>query len=221
MCVNDRLCYTKGRLGKPGLPFLQKGVCEMIYGYARVSTDDQTHDGQKDELIAAGVQPDRIVSEKVSGGVMASARPGLSGLLSSMEPGDTLTVTKLDRLGRDAPDTLSLIRDLRGRGVGVRILALGADTSGPAGTLILGVLASVAEWERAIISERTRDGLAAARRRGRVGGRRHVLSPSARADVVHAHGQGQSVSEIAKRYRCDRATVYRALKSEAGHSSAS
>lgn len=193
----------------------------MIYGYARVSTDEQTHDGQTDELIGAGVPADRIVSEKVSGGVMASARPGLSGLLDRMEPGDTLVVTKLDRLGRDAPDTLSLIRDLRGRGVGVRILALGADTSGPAGTLILGVLASVAEWERAIISERTKDGLAAARRRGRVGGRRHVLSPSARADVVQAHGAGQSVSEIAKRYRCDRATVYRALKSEAANSSAS
>ena len=193
----------------------------MIYGYARVSTDDQTHDGQTDELIAAGVQPDRIVSEKVSGGVMASARSGLSGLLSSMEDGDTLVVTKLDRLGRDAPDTLGLIRDLRARGIGVRILALGADTSGPAGNRILGVLASVAEWERAIISERTKDGLAAARRRGRVGGRRHVLSPSARAEVAQAHGAGQSVLEIARRYRVDRATIYRALKSEAGHSSAS
>ena len=187
----------------------------MIYGYARVSTDDQTHDGQKDELIGAGVQADRIVSEKISGGVMASARPGLSSLLSSLVAGDTLVVTKLDRLGRDAPDTLGLIRDLRARGVGVRILGLGADTSGPAGNLILGVLASVAEWERAIISERTKDGLAAARRRGRVGGRRHVLSPLAREEIVRAHGAGQSVSEIAKRYRCDRATVYRALKSEA------
>lgn len=183
-----------------------------VFGYARVSTDDQSHDGQVDELIGAGVSPDRIVSEKVSGGVMAEARPGLSDLLDRLEEGDTLTVTKLDRIGRDAPDTLGLIRDLRARGVGVRILALGADTSGPAGTLILGVLASVAEWERAIISERTKDGLAAARRRGRVGGRRHVLSPSAREEVAKAHGQGQSVSEIAKRYRVDRATIYRALK---------
>ncbi len=184
----------------------------MIYGYARVSTDDQTNDGQTDELVGAGVPADRIVSEKVSGGVMVSARPVLSDLLDRLEEGDTLTVTKLDRLGRDAPDTLSLIRNLRAKGVGVRILALGADTSGPAGTLILGVLASVAEWERAIISERTKDGLAAARRRGRVGGRRHVLSPSAREEVAKAHGQGQSVSEIARRYRVDRATVYRALK---------
>ena len=184
----------------------------MVYGYARVSTDEQTQDGQTDERIGAGVPADRMVSEKVSGGVMATARRGLSGLLSSMEDGDTLTVTKLDRLGRDAPDTLGLIRDLRGRGIGVRILALGADTTGPAGNLILGVLASVAEWERAIISERTKDGLAAARRRGRVGGRRHALSPSARSEVVQAHGAGQSVSEIAKRYRVDRATIYRALK---------
>lgn len=193
----------------------------MIYGYARVSTDDQNHDGQRDELIAAGVHEDRIVSEKVSGGVMASARPGLSDLLGRLEEGDTLTVTKLDRLGRDAPDTLGLIRDLRARGVGVRILALGADTSGPAGTLILGVLASVAEWERAIISERTKDGLAAARRRGRVGGRRHALSPSAREEIVKAHEGGEAVTAIARRYRVDRATVYRALKSESAHSSAS
>ncbi|MFH7813246.1 MULTISPECIES: recombinase family protein [Acetobacter] len=182
-----------------------------IYGYARVSTDDQKHDGQTDELAAAGVGPDRIVSEKVSGGVRAAARPGLSGLLDRLTEGDTLTVTKLDRLGRDAPDTLSLIRDLRGRGVGVRILGLGADTTGPAGNLILGVLASVAEWERSVISERTKDGLAAARRRGRIGGRRHALSPSARAEVITAHQAGQSVSEIARRYRVDRSTIYRAL----------
>lgn len=182
-----------------------------IYGYARVSTDDQNHDGQTDELVAAGVPVDRIVSEKVSGGVMASARPGLSGLLDRLAEGDTLTVTKLDRLGRDAPDTLGLIRDLRARGVGVRILGLGADTTGPAGNLILGVLASVAEWERSVISERTKDGLAAARRRGRVGGRRHALSPSARAEAVQAHQAGQSVSEIARRYRVDRSTIYRAM----------
>lgn len=185
-----------------------------VYGYARVSTDDQTNDGQTDELVAAGVPAANIVSEKVSGGVMASARPGLSGLLDKLAEGDTLTVTKLDRLGRDAPDTLGLIRDLRKRGVGVRILALGADTSGPGGNLILGVLASVAEWERAIISERTKDGLAAARRRGRVGGRRHVLSPSARDEIAKAHEAGESVTAIARRYRVDRATVYRALKSE-------
>ena len=211
---NDRLCYTHGRLGKPGLPFLHKGVCEMtIYGYARVSTDDQNHDGQTDELVAAGVPVDRIEVEKVSGGVQAMARPVLSGLVGRMETGDTLTVTKLDRIGRDAVDTLGLIRDLKAKGVGVRILALGADTSGPAGNLILGVLASVAEWERAVISERTKDGLAAARRRGRVGGRRHALSPSARAEVVTAYQAGEPVAAIARRYKVDRATVYRSIAS--------
>lgn len=89
----------------------------MLYGYARVSTEDQTNDGQTDDLTAAGIQLENIVSEKVSGGVRAAARPGLSGLLDRLEEGDTLTVTKLDRLGRDAPDTLSLIRDLRERGL--------------------------------------------------------------------------------------------------------
>lgn len=213
-CENDRLCYTIGRPGKPGLPILHKGVCEMaIYGYARVSTDDQNHDGQIDEMIAAGVPADRIEVEKVSGGVQALARPVLSGLVGRMETGDTLTVTKLDRIGRDAVDTLGLIRDLKAKGVGVRILALGADTSGPAGNLILGVLASVAEWERAIISERTRDGLAAAKKRGRVGGRRHALSPSARVEVISAYQAGEPVAAIARRYKVDRATVYRSIAS--------
>lgn len=184
----------------------------MIYGYARVSTDDQKTDSQQNDLEAAGIQRENILTEKVSGGVRAAARPGLSALLARLQVGDTLTVTKLDRLGRDAPDTLGLIRDLRERGVGVRILALGADTSGPAGTLILGVLASVAEWERAIISERTRDGLAAARRDGRVGGRRHRLPITAREEVCAAHASGESVTAIARRYRVDRATVYRVLR---------
>ena len=184
-----------------------------IYGYARVSTDDQNHDGQIDEMIAAGVPADRIEVEKVSGGVQALARPVLSGLVGRMETGDTLTVTKLDRIGRDAVDTLGLIRDLKAKGVGVRILALGADTSGPAGNLILGVLASVAEWERAIISERTRDGLAAAKKRGRVGGRRHALSPSARVEVISAYQAGEPVAAIARRYKVDRATVYRSIAS--------
>lgn len=212
MSVNDRLCYTLTSGSFLLVLVLQKGVCEMLYGYARVSTEDQTNDGQVDDLTAAGIQPENITSEKVRGGVRAAARPGLSALLDRLVRGDTLTVTKLDRLGRDALDTLGLIRDLRARGVGVRILALGADTTGPAGNLILGVLASVAEWERAIISERTKDGLEAARRRGRVGGRRHVLSPSARDEVVKAHQQGEKVAAIARRYRVDRATVYRVLR---------
>lgn len=120
----------------------------MIYGYARVSTDDQNHECQIDDLVSDGIPADRIVAEKVPVWVMAKARPGLSGLFDRLTEGDTLTVTKLDKLGRDAPDTSGLIRDLQKRGIGVRILSLGACTSGPAvADLTLGFLDSVAEWE--------------------------------------------------------------------------
>lgn len=163
----------------------------MIYGYARVSTSIQDTSAQVFDLVSAGVPPEQVVEEKVSGGVMASARPGLSALLDKLVSGDVLTVTKLDRLGRDVIDTLALIRDLKARGVGVRVLALGADTSGTAGSLIISVLASVADWERQIISERTKEGLAQARREGRTGGRPKVMNIHARRDLLEAVTRGK------------------------------
>lgn len=184
----------------------------MIYGYARVSTSGQDTSAQVHDLISAGVPHEQIVEEKISGGVMASARPGLSALLDKLVSGDVLTVTKLDRLGRDVIDTLGLIRDLKACGVGVRVLALGADTSGTAGSLIISVLASVADWERQIISERTKEGLAQARREGRVGGRRNKLNVHARTDLLEAVKRGESVASIAKRNRVSRGTVYNVIR---------
>lgn len=185
----------------------------MIYGYARVSTSGQETAAQVHDLIGAGVSSERIVEEKISGGVRASARPGLSALLEKLIPGDVLTVTKLDRLGRDVIDTLGLIRDLKARGVGVRVLALGADTSGSAGSLIINVLASVADWERQIISERTKEGLAQAKREGRTGGRPKVMNVHARRDLLEAVKRGESVVSIAKRNRVSRGTVYNVIRS--------
>lgn len=185
----------------------------MIWGYARVSTSGQETAAQVHDLIGAGVPECQIVEEKISGGVMASARPGLSALLDRLVSGDVLTVTKLDRLGRDVIDTLGLIRDLKARGVGVRVLALGADTSGSAGSLIISVLASVADWERQIISERTKEGLAQAKREGRTGGRPKVMNVHARRDLLEAVKRGESVVSIAKRNRVSRGTVYNVIRS--------
>jgi putative DNA-invertase from lambdoid prophage Rac len=208
------LCII-GNRGFLRVLLFNKGVSEMIWGYARVSTSGQDTSAQVFDLVSAGVPHERIIEEKVSGGVRASARPGLSALLDRLVSGDVLTVTKLDRLGRDVIDTLGLIRDLKARGVGVRVLALGADTSGSAGSLIINVLASVADWERQIISERTKEGLAQARREGRVGGRRHKLNIHARDDLIEAVKRGESVASIAKRNRVSRGTVYNVIRSAA------
>lgn len=183
----------------------------MIYGYTRVSTEEQKTEPQKLELINSGVPENNIFSEQISGGVVAHARPVLGELLGKLKEGDTLTVVKLHRLGRDTIDVLSLIRELKAKNVGVRILQLGADTSGSAGSLIIGILASVASWEREIIKERTKAGIASFRKEKGTWGRRKKLSPSARDDVLKSHQEGQSIRSIAQRYRVSRDTIYRTL----------
>lgn len=182
----------------------------MIYGYTRVSTEEQKTEPQILELVNAGVPNENIYSEHISGGVVAHQRPVLGELLKKLKEGDTLTVVKLDRLGRDAIDVLSLIRELKEKSIGVRILQLGADTSGSAGSLIIGILASVASWEREIIKERTKAGIASYRKENSgKWGRRRKLSPLAREDVIKSHANGDSIRSIAKRYRVSRDTIYR------------
>jgi len=135
-------------------------------GYARVSTGGQDLAAQRAALTAAGC--DRIVEEVGSGG--DRARPVLAALLASLGRGDTLVVVRLDRLARSLSHLLAVIESLRERGVGVRSLGDPIDTAGPTGTLVLQVLGAVAEFERALVRERTLAGLAAARAEGRVGG---------------------------------------------------
>jgi len=185
------------------------------YGYARISTDGQTTEPQVLELVNAGIAPENIVSETISGGVGAYQRPALHALLNVLTAGDTLTVIKLDRLGRDAIDTLTLIQNLKAQGVGVRILALGTDTGGAAGNLIIGVLASVAAWERDVIRERTIAGLKAAKSAGKILGRRHALSPTGRCEAISAAKSGESVRSIARRYKVSPRTIYRLTASQA------
>ncbi|KZL23844.1 recombinase family protein [Pseudovibrio sp. Ad37] len=146
----------------------------MLIGYARVSKADgsQLLDLQRDALIDAGVELDRIYEDKASG--RRDDRPGLTSCLKALQPGNSLVVWKLDRLGRDLKHLVSTIDELRERGVGFRVLAgAGAeiDTTTANGRLIFGIFASLAEFERELIAERTKAGLAAARARGRRGGR--------------------------------------------------
>ena len=146
----------------------------MLIGYVRVSKSDgtQTLVPQRDAMLAAGVDPTRIYEDLASG--RRDDRPGLAACLKALQPGNTLVLWKLDRLGRDLRHLVNTVEDLRTRGVGLKVLTgTGAqiDTTTANGRLAFGIFAAFAEFERELIAERTMAGLAAARARGRLGGR--------------------------------------------------
>src|SRR6476659_821633 len=141
-----------------------------LIGYARVSTDDQDLTLQIDSLTSIGIKRDDIFTDKVSGA--KTDRPGLGACLAKLQRGDTLVVWRLDRLGRSMHHLVELIEDLRNRGVGFRSVSDGLiDTTSPSGELIFHIFSALAQFERRLIQERTRAGLASARARGRLGGR--------------------------------------------------
>nr|MDQ2695306.1 recombinase family protein [Pseudomonadota bacterium] len=151
----------------------------MLIGYMRVSKADgsQATDLQRDALTAAGVDPAHLYEDHASG--KREDRPGLAVCLEALRPGDTLVVWKLDRLGRDLRHLINNVHDLTGRGIGLKVLTghgAAIDTTTAAGKLVFGIFAALAEFERSIIRERTVAGLAAARARGRTGGRPPALT---------------------------------------------
>lgn len=179
----------------------------MIFGYARVSTDAQLLDAQTDALIAAGAE--RIFADRISGSLRK--RPQLDQLLDQLRQGDVITVTKYDRLARSLRDLLDIVEVIKARGGGFRSLAEDIDTTTPAGRLVFHVFASIAQFERERISERTREGLEAARKRGRVGGRPPALSPAQRDEVRRMRDdEGRRLTEIAQLFRVSVKTVRRA-----------
>ena len=179
----------------------------MILGYARVSTDDQSLDAQTDALSAAGAG--RLFADRISGSTRA--RPELDRMLDQLRPGDVVTVTKYDRLARSLKDLLEIVEAIGDRGAGFRSLAEDIDTTTPAGRLVFHVFASIAQFERERISERTREGLEAARKRGRVGGRPPALSPAQKAEVRRMRDdEGRRLTEIARLFRVSVKTVRRA-----------
>lgn len=181
----------------------------MIIGYARVSTTDQTCSLQLDALSRAGCE--RVYQESVSG--VAKERPELAKCLDALRAGDTLTVWRLDRLGRSLKDLMVIISDLEERGVGLRSLTEAIDTTTAGGKLIFHIFASLAEFERNLIKERTKAGLQAARARGRHGGRPVKLNPNqvqkARAMLLDPM---ISKTEVAKHFNVTRATLNKALE---------
>lgn len=179
----------------------------MIIGYARVSTGDQSLDSQTDALVAAGAA--KLFADKISGS--KRERPELDKMLDQLRDGDVVTVTKYDRLARSLKDLLEIVETIRARGAGFRSLAEDIDTTTPAGRLIFHVFASIAEFERERIVERTKEGLQAARARGRVGGRPPALSSVQKVEVRRMRDEEQrAISEIARLFKVSERTVRRA-----------
>lgn len=180
----------------------------MAFGYARVSTTQQDEALQRDALEAVGV--DRIYVDHASGA--AQSRPALDEMLGQLRPGDVVVIWRLDRLGRSLRHLIDLVADLEGRGVGLRSLTEAIDTSTPGGKLVFHVFAALAEFERELIRERTQAGLAAARERGRVGGRPTVWTPEKLRTAQAMRDAGEhDVSSIARVLGVSRASVYRAI----------
>lgn len=184
-----------------------------MVGYARVSKADgsQSLDLQRDALAEAGVDAASIYEDEVSG--KKGDRPGLHACLKALRQGDILVVWKLDRLGRDLKHLVNTVQDLSDRGIGLRVLAgQGAqiDTTTSTGKLIFGIFASLAEFERELIRERTMAGLAAARARGRKGGRKFALTKAqVRLAQAAMANRDTSVTELAAELGVKPVTLYR------------
>ena len=183
-----------------------------MVGYARVSTNGQELQLQLDALLKAGCGKKAIFTDKVSGSKLA--RSGLDECLAQLKPGDTLVVWRLDRLGRSVRHLLDVVEDLRQHGVGFKSLCDGAiDTTAASGKLIFHIFTALAEFERSLIQERTNAGLAAARARGHLGGRRPISPDDPRVQTARTHhvDKKMPVGDICKTLRVSRATIYRYL----------
>jgi DNA invertase Pin-like site-specific DNA recombinase len=182
----------------------------MNFGYARVSTDDQKLDLQHDALIRAGVEPERIFEDRLSG--MRADRPGLAAVLKAVRGGDVLVVWRLDRLGRSLKELIALADDLKRRGVQLRSVTEGIDTTTIGGELTFHLFGAIAQFERNLIRERTRAGLASARAKGKIGGRKPGLKVKDLAVAKALLRDGElTVHEIAERLGVGPSTLYRHL----------
>jgi DNA invertase Pin-like site-specific DNA recombinase len=180
----------------------------MLLGYARVSKSDDSQDtaAQVSALKSAGCK--RVFEDKASGGRWD--RPELHRLLDQLREGDTLVVWKLDRLSRSLKDLLHILERVEAVGARFRSLTEAVDTAGPAGRMLMQMLGSFAEFERAMVRERTRAGLRAAAARGRKGGRQPKLTPEQKAEILDGLGSGRkSAADLARLFRVHRTTISR------------
>jgi DNA invertase Pin-like site-specific DNA recombinase len=185
----------------------------MFIGYARVSTDDQNPDLQRDALQKAGCE--QIYTDRVSG--TKAERKGLTEALSHLRAGDTLVVWRLDRLGRSLRHLIDTVTDLQERGIGFKSLQESIDTTTSGGKLVFHIFGALAEFEREIIRERTRAGLTAARARGKSGGRPKAMTAKQVQMLRNlASDPENSIDEICKTLGISRTTFYRYVKADQG-----
>ena len=184
----------------------------MLVGYMRVSTDGdrQVMDLQRDALLAAGVDRRHLFEDKASGS--RGDRTGLAEALAFLHPGDCLIVWKLDRLGRSLPHLLATVGDLKARGVAFRSLTEQMDTTTPHGELLFSIFGALAQYERALTRERVIAGLAAAKRRGRQGGRPPTIDPEQIEQIRAALDSGASKASVCRSFKVARSTLLDTLE---------
>lgn len=192
----------------------------QVIGYARVSTEHQSLDAQLDALSNAGVSTDRIYSDKLTGAGKRSDRAGLAALLDYVRSGDTVVVTGIDRLGRDAAEVMTTVKELWDKAINIKSLREGIDTSNATGRMIAGVLASLAELELELQRERKAASRAARKARGMPTGRPKALSKDKAALVRRMRDAGEPVPVIAQAVNTSRATIYRVLNAAAADETA-
>lgn len=183
------------------------------FGYARISTKEQTAENQRLEIERAGYSIDYWYADTIGGKTCATQRPQFTVMLGQIRKGETLVVSKLDRLGRDAHDIMATIRMLSRSGIAVVVLQLGnLDLGSPAGKLMLTMLAAVAELERDLLVERTQAGLARAKSEGKTLGRPSKTNAIQRADIIRKYTEGETVSSLARTYSVSRANILGILR---------
>jgi len=180
-------------------------------GYARVSSEEQDYQGQLDALKQLGCTEDHIFAEKISGGDK-DGRPKLQEMLRFARKGDTVHVTKLDRLARNAKDALEIADQLQAKGAGLIVHDIGGmDINSDVGRLIYTVLAAVAEMERKRIRERQQEGIARAKAEGKHMGRKEALNDTQKAEIRKLVESGKAKAQVAKQFGISRTTLYKAL----------
>lgn len=184
----------------------------MLIGYMRVSTDSdrQSTDLQRDALISAGIDERNIFEDKASGA--KDDRVGLARALEYVKSGDTLVVWKLDRLGRSLQHLIEIVSELKSKDVGFKSLTEGMDTSIPSGELLFHVFGALAQFERSLIKERVNAGLAAARKRGRIGGRPRAIAKEKMEVILEALNNGMSKAAVCRTFEVKRSTLIDTLK---------
>jgi len=194
------------------------GMTGLLIGYARVSTDEQDLTAQRDGLARLGVAHERVYVDHGLTGATRE-RPGLREALAACRDGDTLVVTKLDRLARSLPDARDIVDELTARQAKLNLGSSIHDPADPVGLLLFNVLAMVAEFEADLIRMRTREGMKVARAKGRLRGKQPKLSSRQEAHLVSLHLAGTHTSaELAELFSVARSTVYRAIQRAADRS---